>query len=146
MFEIICAAIFTVLASFIFTYYVYCIYQTHKAKNWPVVTGKINHQQLEVEDSPDGDMYKMVIEYSYKVDEKDYSSENISFGGDFSSTDKEMCELVQMQFEGKTEVDVFYNPLKNNESVLIIDVQRFHVFFILFSLLGISLGIGFLAP
>jgi hypothetical protein len=145
MFQIICATIFTVIAFYIFAYYMRCIYRTRKAKNWPVVVGKINHQELKVEESPDGDMYKMVIKYSYIIDDQSYSSENISFGGDFSSTDKCLSELVQMQFVGKTEVEVYYNPLENNESVLIVDIQNFHLFFILFSLVGLSFSISFLA-
>jgi len=145
MFEFICATIFTVIAFYILAYYTYCIYQTYKARNWPVVIGTINHQELKVEESPDGDMYQMVIQYSYTIDGKCYSSENISFGGDFSSTDKCLSETVHMEFIGKTEVEVYYNPHKNSESVLIINIQNFHLFFILFSLVGLSFSIGFLA-
>jgi len=91
--------------------------------NWPKVEGTITESDMktrqEMKNNEQRDMYEALIEFAYKVGEKEYKSRNVEFGGGGESSSRSSIKEVVDRYPMGKKVDVFYNPEKPDEAVLV---------------------------
>ena len=110
------AAVFTLIQAF-------DLYRDIKATSWPTSTGDL-YLRISPSSPPTepytgqpimGPLLARDIDYSYKVQGMQYTSNNRSFGLSFS----ENFELLTLNDKEHLKVKVYFNPLEPKESVLI---------------------------
>lgn len=106
-----------------FTFY-QCInlYKDIKATSWPFVDGQINWQTYTTGPYRSAKYNRLMepmhwkqVQFSYKVNGLQYSSNNLSFGLTFSDG----SELTNPYDKEQSTVKVYFNPLNPSEAVLI---------------------------
>jgi hypothetical protein len=114
-----------------FTFY-QCLnlYKDITARNWSSVDGQINWQarsagpfRNERRGNIIGSLHWKEVQFSYKVDGVQYSSNNLSFGLTFGDG----SELVNPYDKEQSEVKIFINPLNPREAVLIPGPKAFNI-------------------
>lgn len=93
------------------------------SETWPRTKGRINFTDVRVDEYEDEDSSKIryipVVRYEYHVGGENYESKRISFGSEPSFViRKKALQFLEVYPEGQ-EVDVFYNPEKPKEAVLV---------------------------
>lgn len=101
------------------------IYLYPKAKRtyqWHCIKGTMCYMRVEKTDSSTADdariSYKLDTLYKYEVDEIKYSSKRIFIGDFILSNNSEALKRKIIKHTKKSQIDVYYNPLKPAESVL----------------------------
>lgn len=89
--------------------------------SWPSVTGLVYHSNLEAQRSKVGRQskidHRVEISYEYVVDGERYENDVVQFNQDnLSTSEKEL--LVSTHPKG-SQVEVFYDPQKPQQSVLV---------------------------
>ena len=106
-----------------FTFY-QCLnlYKDIKATSWPFVDGQINLQTYTTGPYRSAKYNRLMepmhwkqVEFSYKVNGLQYSSNNLSFGLTFSDG----SELTNPYDKEQSTAKVYFNPLNPSEAVLI---------------------------
>lgn len=95
-----------------------------QSETWPSVSGVITKSELVVTKKKrtgkkrrrNKTSYKPKIEYSYQVENKQYSNNQLSFSG--YRSDKSGVEATVNFYPVTKVIDVFYNPTNPQESVL----------------------------
>ncbi|MEO0996154.1 MAG: DUF3592 domain-containing protein [Pseudomonadota bacterium] len=85
-----------------------------RSLSWPAVTGLITHSSLEAQRRA---RFRLAINYEYIVDDDRFQNDMVRFNQGGLST-AEMERLVSAYPVGR-QVEVFYNPAKPAQSVLI---------------------------
>jgi hypothetical protein len=94
---------------------------------WPETSGTVVHSAVSAEVSVfDNDeiqnqrqqMYSADIRYTYLIDGVEYTTKRISFAGKSSYSKQQRAEEIIAKYPQGASVRVFYNPEKNQESVL----------------------------
>lgn len=109
----------------------WCALMSVSAKSWPTANGIINSSGVDEEYEPDGSTYKPVIEYSYQVRGREYSSCKYAFGFLASNIKWESQRIVK-RFPTKSAVKVYYSSKCPAKSVLLTGIQLFHVVQVIF--------------
>jgi hypothetical protein len=99
--------------------------QAAAASRWPVTTGRIvtstvEHYRSRVGGARSGTVttfYEPVVEYSYRVDGREYHSTRLSFGGRVAGSE-ELAQAKAAQYPAGTEVVVHYDPDNPTNAVL----------------------------
>lgn len=94
------------------------IYQKEVAtESWPQTQGVVISSDISSRSSEDSTMYEAVINYQYKVNGINYTSNGVSYG-DISSSDRNHAQnIVDKYYVGKI-VTVYYNPINPSDAVL----------------------------
>ncbi len=97
------------------------LYKDIKAMNWPSVDGRIHWQtrstgpfRSERYGYKIGSLHWKEVQFSYKIDGLQYSSNNLSFGLIFSDD----SELTNPYDKEQSTVKIYFNPLTPSEAVL----------------------------
>ena len=89
-----------------------------ETKNWPTVEGVITFAELSrTQNSEGNDMYFANIEYSYTVEENEYTESTISTA-DGTTSMKNMIKKQLRKYAKGTKVTVYYDPEFPNTAVL----------------------------
>lgn len=90
------------------------------AQAWPSVKGRIISSRIESRRRPkQHTQYFAVIEYRYRVADKDHVNNRISFGGTICSSSQSVAEQRrQNEYPDGKEVTVYYNPANPDQSVI----------------------------
>jgi uncharacterized membrane protein len=99
--------------------------QAAAASRWPVATGRIvtstvEHYRTRVGGARSGTLttfYEPVVEYSYRVDGREYHSTQLSFGGRVAGSE-ELAQAKASHYPPGTEVVVHYDPENPSNAVL----------------------------
>jgi hypothetical protein len=99
--------------------------QAAAASGWPVTTGRIvsstvEHYRTRVGGARSGTMatfYEPVVEYSYRVNGREYHSTQLSFGGRVADSE-ELAQAKAAKYPANTEVVVHYDPDTPSNAVL----------------------------
>lgn len=90
-----------------------------KASNdWPKVVGKINRSSVVTSRSRDKTHYSFDVVYDYKVEGEGYTSSNVYFGGEVSSSSSSSAYKVKNRYPKGSSVDVYYDPQEPSNAVL----------------------------
>lgn len=111
------------------------------SESWYKTEGTIISSDISIDYSEGDELYGAHVEYRYKVDDVDYTSDNISFGDYNSSSKKPAQKILAKYYVGKTVV-VYYNPEKPSEALLEPGTTIFHYLIILLGLLPIITAIS----
>jgi Protein of unknown function (DUF3592) len=98
--------------------------KAEQSKTWPTTMGAVIKSEIVSEkDSEHGTMYRPEVVYVYSVDNREYTSNEITFGSSMVSTSrrKSVAKATYKYPVGK-QVNVYYNPDEPYESVLETDV------------------------
>ena len=113
------------------------IYIFLESKNWPSAKGNILSIQVNksVDQFEQIDIYFPVIEYEYRVDNNNFSSDSI-YSGNFSKgfPVKKMALTFLENYPACSKIVVFYNPLNSNQSFLERQFNISGIFILLFSI------------
>jgi hypothetical protein len=99
--------------------------QVAEASGWPqtsgrIVTSTVEHYRQRVGGARTGTLvtfYEPVIEYSYRVDDREYHSTQLSFGGKAAGS-QEIAEARAARYPLGSEVTVHYDPKNPSNAVL----------------------------
>jgi hypothetical protein len=99
--------------------------QAAAASRWPVTTGRIvsstvEHYRTRVGGARSGTLttfYEPVVEYSYRVNGREYHSTQLSFGGRVAGSE-ELAQAKAAQYPANTELVVHYDPDAPSNAVL----------------------------
>ncbi len=85
--------------------------------SWPTATGTVTTSSVTSYYSQNKKMYSTDIQYTYKVNDRNYSSDQISLGDHSSSSSSGMKKLVNKYPVGKT-ITVYYDPTNKSKALL----------------------------
>ena len=106
------------------------IYNQTRAKQFETAQGKVLISKVESHSDSDGTTYKPIVHYEYEVDGKRIKNDVIRFQMT-SSNDPYAREFVKSHPVGK-QIDVYYNPERAEESVLVRGVEGADLFILMF--------------
>ena len=90
---------------------------------WPATKGKITFTEVRVDEYDDEDSFKVryvpVVRYEYQVGGELYEGKRISFGSEPTFVTRQKAQQFLEGFQIEQEIDVFYNPDKPKETVLV---------------------------
>jgi len=117
---VVCISCILGIACLIFSGFLYK--KSIETNTWRSCKGEILHSLVDRQQvGTSSPSYKAKIEYKYTAENQVYFSKRIYFGSSlfkFSAYRKEADSLVE-KFRVGDSIDVFYNPRKPDESVLI---------------------------
>lgn len=125
------------------------MYKTFKraeqTKQWPSTVGEVVKTKIKEINSSSGNSssgntrsYKPVVFYSYQIAGRDYTGRVLQKGSDSASLS--WAEEILEEYPVGKEVDVFYNPYRYKEAVLITGSSgKFKFGFAIFSLAAVIL-------
>jgi hypothetical protein len=95
------------------------------AARWPQTVGRIVSSSVESYKTRTGrgdsgtgaTVYQVVVEYSYRVGNRDYHGTRLSFGGQVSAG-RELAEAKAAQYPPGSDVMVHYDPANPSDAVL----------------------------
>jgi len=113
-------AIIIILAIVSFISGCYLYIKSKDSMNWSKTNGFILDTKLykSVDGGASPISYKAQIKYSYTVEEKEYISKRIYFGGFLLDSSPSRSKKLLKKYPKGTTVDIYYNPLKPQQSVL----------------------------
>ncbi len=130
-FALVCAGII------IFIIQLVLMIKAYKSKFWEKTMGLIiTSEQIRDVDHEGGVMHYSNIVYEYYVGNKKYTSKRIAFGEPIQ-TKKNSKKAVEKYPKGM-EVVVYFNPQKENKSVLETGISKWNFFALFFALFYIS--------
>ncbi len=88
--------------------------------NWPVIQGTVVKSEVKTTSTSgeSGYQYFANIRYRYKDKKKDYTSDKIIVGS-YSSNSSKRAEKLTRQYKKGSNVNVYYNPERPDNAVLI---------------------------
>ncbi len=78
--------------------------------NWPTVPGEVTESRVDSHRDKDGTTYSAEIVYRYTVDEAEVHSDNVWFGGNYSSSSRGQFEEIVRRYPVGKQVLVYYKP------------------------------------
>jgi len=102
---------------------IYLVVKSNDTKKWDETTGIILKSDLEKTSTIAGydgesQSFKASIEYRYKVNNQEYTSNRVFYGDKISKPLPFKSKTLVKLYSKDIEVPVYYNPLKPKESVL----------------------------
>lgn len=113
-------------------------------KNWKTINGKIEKSSINyfISDKDfDTQGYKLIVEYSYFIEGKEYSNNKISRNIRLLAKNKAYHKNDLKRFMVGNEVVVYYNPTKLNISLIDGNFDDFNFILLLIAIISILVGI-----
>lgn len=93
--------------------------QAKASESWPTVAGQVLTSELDSHRSDGKTMYKPLVVYRYDVDDEEFESDRIWFGGGYSTNDRAAMQKIVKDYPVDSEVKVHYDPASPDVSVLL---------------------------
>jgi hypothetical protein len=131
------------------TFFVYRIFQGVASSQWPFVIGELESTDLKEIIYKGRDNYGTAdqasawvvnFRYSYSVLDKKYDGSRVTYSDGINKTSRALHRL-QKKYQGKSLIQVYYNPKNPNESVLIPGLSIFNFTPLITSVLFILAGL-----
>lgn len=115
--------LFTVIGYFVAFWFGKPILDNAKAsQTWPKTAGEITHSSVSTSRSRSNGknktLYSFDVTYNYQVKGEKFTSSNVFFGGDASSSDSSGAYQITRRYPTGAKVDVFYDPKNPGSAVL----------------------------
>jgi hypothetical protein len=112
--------VFTIVGYFVAFHFGKPILDNAKASTqWPKVDGVIASSEVAKSKDSDGDtMYSAEVVYKYEVEGRKLESDNVFFGGDYSSSSRSDASGTVNRYPTGKEVEVYYDPDDPSKAVL----------------------------
>lgn len=110
--------IFLLIGLFLCSFGVYFLYIEGNLRHWPIAQGRVYDTQIaDLSRSGSTPSFKPIIFYKYIVNEREYSNNRLTV---ISRTygKKSDAQDVISKYQVHQNVDVFYNPLDPQDSIL----------------------------
>ena len=130
-------------------FFCFRIFQAFASTRWPFAAGELESTELrdvvyrgrEVDGGADQASARVTnFRYRYAVMGKDYQGSRVTFSDSVNKTTQALRKL-QARYQGKTEIQVYYNPAKPEQSVLVPGPSIFNFTPLITSSLFIAAGI-----
>ena len=130
-------------------FFCYRIYQAATSNGWPRVTGELHSTALreavyrgrQPHGGPDeASAWVVDFRYSYTVAGQAYQGKRVTFSDGINKTMRALRKL-QDKYRGKSEIQVYYNPNKPRQSVLVPGLSLYNFTPLITSSLFIAAGI-----
>lgn len=93
--------------------------EAERAKQWPTIGGVIKSSQVTQSKDSDGDRtFGADIVYTYTVDGQSFEGSDVTFGGNYKSSNRSSWTRLVNQYPVGAEVEVYYDPEVPGISVL----------------------------
>jgi hypothetical protein len=89
-----------------------------ESRNWPSAPGVITHSSVGRERNNGSTMYSADIAYRFKVNDQDYVGNNITHGGNWSSSRPGSAKRTTARYPVGKDVDVYYDTEDPGRNVL----------------------------
>ena len=130
-------------------FFCYRIYQGTTSTRWPFVTGELESNDLkeviykgrDASGGPDeASAWVVNFKYSYKVADRKYDGSRVTYSDGINKTMRALRKL-QDKYQGKSQIQVYYNPQDPNQSVLVPGLSIFNFTPLITSALFILAGV-----
>ncbi len=118
--------------------------QAKASTNWPTTEGLVLKSKMKVHRSNQSgsSTYSANVNYQYQVNDSQFESDTVWFGGDISTSDQSMARETVKKYPLDQKVVVYYDPDHPEIAVLEPGVFKTTYFYYLFG--WIFLGVGIL--
>lgn len=117
--SVIPAGIMTLLGGLLALFGTRALRRANTARDWPRVDGRVTASYIHESRSSKGQtMYRPVVQYSYEVLGKSYSSERVRFGGAVSTSWRSPADRTVGAYPAGQPCRVFYDPNDHSEACL----------------------------
>jgi len=130
-------------------FFIYRIYQGVTSSSWPFVIGELESADLkevifkgrEVEGGVDSASAWVVnFRYSYSVADRKHAGSRVTYSDGINKTSRALRKL-QEKYQGKSLIQVYYNPDRPKQSVLVPGLSIFNFTPVITSALFILAGL-----
>ena len=127
----------------------YRIFQAATSTRWPFVAGELESTDLreavyrgqQPGGGPDeASAWVVNFKYDYKVADRNYHGSRVTFSDGINKTMRALHKL-QNRYQGKSEIQVYYNPRKPGQSVLVPGLSLYNFTPLITSTLFVAAGI-----
>jgi len=124
---ILFGSVFIAVGVLVGTFFIYRIYQAHSSTRWPSALGKLESialretvfRGIDSDGSPDlASALVTNFKYSYIVAGKEYHGTRVTYSDGVNKTVGSLRKL-QKRYKGKSQIQVYYNPQKYDQSLLV---------------------------
>ncbi|MCA9270730.1 MAG: DUF3592 domain-containing protein, partial [Planctomycetales bacterium] len=116
---LILGALFAVIGYFVaFTFGKPILDNANASRDWPSAPGVITRSEVATARSNGKTMYSFDVVYRYSVDGREFTSSNVFFGGNGSSSHSTGAHKVAARYPRGGKVDVYYDPSEPANAVL----------------------------
>jgi hypothetical protein len=94
------------------------------AKGWPIAKGEvIKSEAIRTSGNQSGPgqnstVFTPRIRFKYGIDNKEYESDKITWGGTWGSNTGNYCEVMLQAYPVGKKIDVYYNPNNPNDCII----------------------------
>ena len=130
-------------------FFIYRIFQGVTSSQWPFVFGELESTDLKevIYEGRDSDgtvdlaSARVVnFRYSYSVSDRKYDGSRVTYSDGINKTSRALRKL-QKKYQGKSLIQVYYNPENPDESVLVPGLSIFNFTPLITSVLFILVGL-----
>jgi hypothetical protein len=113
------ASFFIAVGVWLVLYYVWCVWQSLRSREWPQVAGTIVVSDLQRQRDIEGaHTYRAQISYSYSVNGREFIGARAQFGNVLAVNFSAPAVRLHRRYPAGSPVRVKYAPTDPNESVL----------------------------
>ncbi len=116
--------------------------RSRDAAAWPTCVGLIRECKLTTHSDSDGNTYGVDVKYEYAVGGKEFVGSTIAYGYANSSA-RQTHEKVLQKLQSAERVEVRYNPLQPEQSVLSYGTHQSIKFILAFGITWLAFTSGF---
>ncbi len=130
-------------------FFCYRIFQATTSTGWPFVIGELESSELkeviyrgrEADGRPDeASAWVVNFKYSYQIAGKEYHGSRVTYSDGINKTRRALRKL-QDKYQGKSQIQIYYNPKNPNQSVLVPGLSVFNLTPLITSTLFVLAGI-----
>ncbi|MET3027236.1 DUF3592 domain-containing protein [Flavobacterium sp. UW10123] len=136
---------FLIVGLGVFAYTLYCFAKNEQAKKWAKISAHIEQADFDIHSRKGTDVYEILIRYSYEIEGRKYLSNRIYFG--YGGSNLEGQEELFFKLKSSRIINIYVNPDKKNEAIIIPGWNDSITFMLIFSLMWNSFfGVFCFAP
>ena len=130
-------------------FFVYRIYQGIISSHWPFVIGELEstdlkeviYKERDADGGPDSaSTWGVNFRYHYSVADRKYDGSRVTYSDGINKTMRALRKL-QEKYQGKSSIQVYYNPTNPKQSVLVPGLSIFNFTPLITSVLFILAGL-----
>ena len=130
-------------------FFIHRIFQAARSNRWPSVIGELDSSDLkeavyrgrQIGGGPDeAAAWTVNFKYRYTVADKEYQGSRVTYSDSVNKTMRALRKL-QDKYQGKAQIQVYYNPKNPNKSLLVPGLSLFNFTPLITSVLFVLAGI-----
>jgi hypothetical protein len=109
---------FLAVAAFLLWLFRQAMQRAAESAHWPIVEGSVIEASMKVIADSEQSRFRPLIEYAYRVGDRDYRSSRIQWGGLIDLPSRSAAAKVVGHYQTGKSIKVYYNPRQPRVAVL----------------------------